>query len=786
MADRLPSRLPLLIVAVALIVVFYRLFLGEVLFWGLPALQFYPWREYAFETLRSGQLPLWNPYNGAGAPLIANYQSSLFYPLNWFGLVFPLGFAMSVTAVFHLFIAAWGMFAFTGRLGLPNLGRGVSALAFGMGSFMVARLGTYPMIGAMAWIPWVLWAALGVLTKFRPRDVAFLALLTALQLLAGHAQMTWYSMLLVGLFTLFWIAYVRPADWWQRLALVMGGLALGAGIAAVQLLPTAELLRSSQRSGGVDFDFAMNFSYSPVRTLNLLSPDVFGSPGDGSFVTEGAHFEDAVYIGLLPLFAAIAAVIAWIARLFRREAQPQRDESHIFDPETPEISSFVRVESPADSLSFFATVPFWLAIVVITYIFGLGQTTSIYPFFFNNVPTFDLFQAPVRWHIWMVFGLSLLAGIGTQTWGRGYWLFFSTRLAIAGGIGAAILAIFVAPQFLDVETNAGVQVLIAAVVLTGILGAVAGVLTLLQPERTSNRYAWWAFAVLIFVAVDLIWAARGLNPTVPAAFYDRLPVADDTSVRGYWPAKVEEYVDFEKYLQFKDYRVATDNWQDFRASEAPNLNLLDRQYLLNNFDPLQVGHFAAYIDLIEANPQSRDTLLQAAGVDSIYNQDESRETLGHEAARVWFVESICWHPDEASLVDGLLNTSWKPLRQAHLIGTAGCPELPPEVQPSGEILAFEDNDNSVVIDVSTETGGLLVLADTDYPGWTAEIDGNLTRILRVNGAFRAVEVPAGANHVEFVYRPAWLLPGILVSVIALLVMLMLFRLQSSNQSRGIE
>jgi Bacterial membrane protein YfhO len=777
MADRLPSRLPLLIVAVTIIIVFYRLFLGEVLFWGLPALQFYPWSEYAFAMLRSGQLPLWNPYNGAGAPLIANYQSSLFYPLNWLGLILSLGFAMSITAVLHLFIAAWGMFAFTGRLGVPNLGRGVSALAFGMGSFLVAHLGTYPMIGAIAWISWVMWAAHGVLTRFRTRDVAYLAFFAALQLLAGHAQMTWYSMLMVGLFTLFWPLHAHPTGWWRRLMLVIIGLALGAGIAAVQLVPTSELLRLSQRSGGVDFEFAMNFSYSPVRTLNLLSPNVFGNPGDGSFVTEGAHFEDAVYIGLLPLIAAIAAVIAWIARLFRREA---RTQSHVYDPETSEISTFVRVESPAVSLNIFATVPFWLVIVTISYIFALGQNTSIYPFLFNNVPTFDLFQAPVRWHIWIVFGLSMLAGVGTQAWGRGYWLFFGTRLAIAGGIGAAILAIFVAPQFLDVESNPGLQVLISAVALTGILGAVAGALTLLQPERASRHYAWWAFAVLLFVAVDLIWAARGLNPTVPAAFYDRLSAAGDPASRAYWPAKVEEYVDFEKYLQFKDYRVATDNWQAFRASGVPNFNLLDRQYLLNNFDPLRVGHFAAYIDLLEANPQSRDALLQAAGVDSIYNQDEIREGLGYETARAWFVESICWHPNESALVNGLLSSDWQPLRQAHLIGTAGCPELPPEARPPGEVLMFQDDGNSVVMDVHTETGGLLILADTDYPGWTALIDGNPTRILRVNGAFRAVEVPAGSNRVEFAYRPGWLLPGILMSVVSLLLTLMLFRTRNPN------
>jgi hypothetical protein len=81
---------PLLILAGALIVTFQRLLSGEVFFWGLPSLQFYPWREYGFDLIRHGQLPLWNPYNGAGAPLLANYQSALLYPPNWFGLFLPL------------------------------------------------------------------------------------------------------------------------------------------------------------------------------------------------------------------------------------------------------------------------------------------------------------------------------------------------------------------------------------------------------------------------------------------------------------------------------------------------------------------------------------------------------------------------------------------------------------------------------------------------------------------------------------------------------------------------
>src|SRR5262245_59342627 len=203
MSDR-SSRIPLLVLALTLPVVSYRLLLREVFFWGLPSLQFVSWREYAFSLIGQGQLPLWNPYNGAGAPLFANYQSALLYPLNWPGYVLPLAWSMSLTAALHLFIGGWGMWKFTGRLGVSALGRGISALAFGLTSYLVARLGTFPMVCAAAWLPWLMWAALGVLSTGKRRDMAWLALFAGLQLLAGHAQTAWYSLLLVGVFSLWW------------------------------------------------------------------------------------------------------------------------------------------------------------------------------------------------------------------------------------------------------------------------------------------------------------------------------------------------------------------------------------------------------------------------------------------------------------------------------------------------------------------------------------------------------------------------------------------------------
>ncbi len=763
MLNRILTRWPLIIVGGALIIAFYRLFLGEVFFWGLPSLQFYPWREFALDTLRGGQLPLWNPFNGAGAPLLANYQSQLVYPFSWLGLLLPLGFVMSITAVLHLFMAAAGMWAFSGRIGLPTLGRGVSALAFGMTSYLVGRLGTYPVIMAAAWLPWILWATLGVLESRRPRDIGWLGLFTALQLLAGHAQTAWYSMLLVGLFTLYWIIRERPADWWKRLGLVVAGLILGAGIAAIQLLPTAELLRTSQRSGGVDFDFAMNFSYGPVRALNFLSPNVFGTPGDGSYITEGAFFEDAVYIGLLPLIAALSAMIGWIVRRFRK------------DLDTP---------------NYYQHVPFWTAIVLLGLVFALGKNTGIYPFLFENVPTFSLFQAPVRWHLWTVFALSLLAGIGVSAaWGRGYWLFFGTRLAIAGCIGAVILALLVMPRIIPVATleNEGVQVLIGAVVLTGILGAIAGALTLLQPDRESARYSAWSIAVLCFVALDLVWAAQGLNPTVPSEFYNPLATSESGDSRNYWPEgvdaegenKAEASVKFDTYLLFKDYRVATNQWQAYRQTNLPNMNLLDRRTLFNNFEPLRVGAFDAYIDLIQADGTEQANLLQAAAVSGVYDLDGELKPLDREAARAWFVDAACWHSDENDLVATMQDVDWQPLQQVHLSGAGQC-ETPTDENSPGTVTGIDDRINSLTVNVETESGGWLVLADTDYPGWVATIDGQSAEIQRANLMFRAVEIPAGVSEVRFDYRPGWLLPGLAISLISLLILVLLLRLQNPN------
>ena len=740
-------RLSLAVLAATLAIVFHRLLLGDVFFWGLPLLQFYPWRDYAFELVRGGILPLWNAYNGAGAPLLANYQSALLYPFNWAGLILPLEWSTSVIAVLHLFLAGWGMWRLTGRLGASPAGCGVSALAFGITHYLVARLFTFPVITAAAWLPWIVWATLGVVSTGRRRDGAWLALFTALCLLAGHAQTAWYSLTLTGLFALWWTLAQRPILW-KRLGGVIAVMAIGAGAAALQLLPTAELLGQSQRSSGVDFATAMNFSYAPARTLNFLSPVFFGTPADGSSLTAGAYFEDAVYIGLIPLISAFAAAIGWL-----------------------------RSRRSADASPVYRTAPFWIGIVAIAYVFALGSHTPIFPFLYEHVPTFDLFQAPVRWHLWTVFGLSVLAGIGVSAWGRGVRTRRWSRRALVAAIGAVVLLVF-GSGFLG-ET-AGVSILMRALLGIGVFAALAALLSLTQPDMTSTRYRRWALALMVVIAADLGLASWGVNPTMPGASLAALTAdqaGDADQTREYWNQSAEDTLKFEQAFRFDDYRAAADQVTTVIESRLPNANLYARAPLFNNFDPLLVGHFARYRDLLEAHGDDAPALLQAAGIGAVYTADGTLIPLENGASRAWLVESVCWHETPESLEAALLDPAWQPLAQVHMLGDAGCPQVSGSAE-NGTVFV-QDGANEVTISVNAARDSWLILADTDYPGWTASIDDRPAPIYRANGMFRAVQVSPGLHQVVFTYQPEWIAPGLLLTAVALLALLFLFRLSET-------
>jgi hypothetical protein len=74
--------------------------------------------------------------------------------------------------------------------------------------------------------------------------------------------------------------------------------------------------------------------------------------------------------------------------------------------------------------------------------------------------------------------------------------------------------------------------------------------------------------------------------------------------------------------------------------------------------------------------------------------------------------------------------------------------------------------NAVEINAEAETPALVVVAQTYYHNWTAEIDGQPTRLLRANLAFQAVQMPAGKHFIHLAYHDRLFETGAAVSICA--------------------
>jgi hypothetical protein len=793
---------------------------GKAMFWGTPSLQFVPWWYWAWETLRSGHLPLWNPQVGMGAPLLANYQVGLFYPLNWFyfflaalGGLPAIAWGQALMVALHLAWAGIGMAQLARRLGLDRNAQTVSGLAFGLSTYLVARAAFLSVMSAVAWLPWILLFSREIARPGLDRRAGLaLVACAALQLLAGHAQTTWYTLLLAGMWTALWGWLFAGEDLggnqpvWrmkQAIASLLGLLKLGAlifwaaGIAAVQLLPTAEYLLQSPRAAAVSFQTAMTYSTWPWRILGLIAPGLFGSPAQGDFWGYASYWEDAIYVGLLPVLLAFGAILGGI---FRSKKSRLRD-------------------------------PFWqrpvvisMALVILASILlALGQNTPLFPWLYDNVPTFSMFQAPARFLIWSVFALALLAGLGAQRWcrpsGRGlYW----TRLATAGAVAVTAGSALAWLLLQSVKLT-----FLRATALAGFWGIAAGALSLTAPlEDSANEGRGalaWSWAVSLAICADLIVAGWGLNPGVSLDFYTQ-PASTAGMVRQmagggrlYLPDGDEYVLKFNRFFDLSTYDAVQD-WSELRAALLPDIFLLDGLDSANNFDPLVPARYANWMRVLSNLPPVNrleqasqeglpgesslvDTppgissavfarMLNLMGVRVVERVDhrspdnvQFKPAPSASEAQVQYIQgvplqwAVCVLPAaNAAQALSLVKAENTDLKGKVILEGAASPlDSGCQTQPPASFDVVDASPNRLDIAVRASGDGWLVLAEVWYPGWRASMDGIAVPVEKADYLFRAVAVPAGEHLIKFSYQPLSFYLGALLSLIAGLGWLWTFR-----------
>lgn len=115
----------------------------------------------------------------------------------------------------------------------------------------------------------------------------------------------------------------------------------------------------------------------------------------------------------------------------------------------------------------------------------------------------------------------------------------------------------------------------------------------------------------------------------------------------------------------------------------------------------------------------------------------------------------------------ITDPGFDPRRQVVLETTATVAQPP---SPSSARIE-RDEPERVTVRTHADTAGVLVLADTHYPGWRATLNGVDVPVLRANGLFRGIVVPAGDHVVEFTFEPASVRYGALLSIITLVAYL---------------
>ncbi len=816
----LKSRLSpyLLIIIILPFILFWRWVLqGKVLYWGTLLFQFWPWHQLVKTSLLAGEWPLWNPQLGNGTPLLANLQSAVFYPPNLLYLLIPVEHGLTLSIVLHLIMAGLFMLIYSRQLGLNPFAATVSALTYMLSGYLIGRTQFVTMVNAVVWLPIILYLCEIIiqgqpLTRSGGLAVIGLGVALAMPFAAGHAQLWFYSLLLIGPYILIrgWqMAKIRDRSTPWRGSLHAAGrlalaLVLALGLAAVQLLPTIELVLASDRSSGAERTFALTYSFWPWRLITLLSPNFFGHPATGNYWGYANFWEDHAYLGILPLLLAAVAVWRYLRGLIEPAKAPTTEEGNRGQPATDGD----QVDTPA----YYQVIPFFAALIPISLILAMGWNTPVYLWVFDHIPGFGYFQAPARLLIWYTVAVAVLAGVGAHLLperapDRRLW----RRLRVAS-LGITVAALIGAL----VVTGRSRTFLEAAFTL-GLWLALSITWLLQQPEpggppRQRTRWQWTGLAL---IAADLLLAAYPLLPQLPATIFSQ-PIASAEFLQQqpgnyrFFVTETSDYqIKFNQYFRFDTFGPSdVDHWQEFRESLVPNLGVYAGLPSLNNDDPLAIGRWQRFMALVnQADPSEQSRLLSLANGGYVINQTgigvgpiiyTTGTTVIRQLAaplpRAYLAEQITLVKNENETITRMTAPDFDSSHEVVIMADVaknglnggGAAIFPDPTQPAFSttrikpVTVSNSTPGQVSLTVESARPGFVVLTDTFYPGWEATIDGQPAPIWPANLAFRAVAIPAGEHTVDFYYRPVSFRLGLGVSLASLLVVVGLGSLTLRN------
>lgn len=748
-----PDVLALLAWTVAVIVVFgdAALLRGALFYFDITEINF-PYRQFLAEEYRAGRFTRWMPGLYCGLPLFSESQAGYLHPFKLLYLILPTWRAFNLDTVLSVWLSGAGTFGWL-RRHVGTTGALVGASVFGLNGFVWSHVIHTSMINALASVPLAFWALEHCWRSGRPRGLGWGAVAIACQVFAGHLQDTILTGLALGLYGA-WRASQERGRSRRGFALgaAIGLVVLGGALAAVQIIPSKELIDRSPRANGLSWDDLTYGSWSPELLPTLLVREAYGTRARDTDWMDGfyPYQEMNIYMGLFALGLAVLGTASY------REKW----------------------------------VGFWVLLAGLGGLLMLGRFTVLFDLM-PYVPIIGSGRIPVRYHLWVALAVSALAAVGTDRIVRlgqperlrgmvAFWVVMAV-------LCAPILAWVYAPVWTDAARWAtathqarynwlGRELALAGARTIGLALLGTWVASAALRSGSVARRSRLAGLVPLVVMADLIGAHWVEVPTVPPRYWTEPPATarallnDPTTIRIFGlgrysagePGYASKPVDFFSARDTLAWSLAP-VWglrSSGRITPIVPTRMVRYDEAANaagvRFDVESVSHVLSGepIKGMRLAPPHKIGAAQVARNPSVL-------------PRARFLGQPHYVLDERAAERALVRLGAS-ARERIIVEDESAPMSALD-EAIGSARIDHDEAERVEVAVSAETPGYLFLADSFDPGWSATLDGEPVPIRPANIAFRAVFVPSGAHRVVFRYEPAGFRAGLAVSALALVV-----------------
>ncbi len=734
----------------------------------------YAFRAWGAEHWRAtGHVPLWNPEIFGGLPFVAAQHGDIFYPTAFLRLVLPTVTAMNLGFAVHYVIAGLAVYFLLRLLGSSWSAAVVGGLAYQL-SGVVASLvqpGHDGKLFVSALLPLGLIGLVLALRRGRWEGFALLALSVGLGLFA-HYQMVYYSLIVWGLFALY-LVYGEPQgtgpvrNRHAGLALALGAVIVGFGIAMIQVLPFYHYIPFSPRAEGYyGWEGSTSFAIPWIHVPEFFVAGFVGSRE--TYWGSNALKLHSEYLGLPVVALAVLGA-----------ASPQRRRA-----------------------------AWWLGGIGLLFLLvSLGAATPFYRLWWSVMPFVKQTRAPGMAFFVVALAVSLFAGFGVERLEQGQGRTHVLAWLVVGGLvtllGAAGLFGGIAEAFARSHQQEMAQV------GRDMMGAVEANIPAQRVAAVLSGLA------LVLAAACALGFRTGKIPAAALGLGLAAVVGMDLwrNAVGFWT-----YTDENRRLYgsdaILDYIKGTGD-DSSRVVSIPkdpsrvlNLNVYPGSSLMAHDVPELLGHHGnelRYFDDLLGGKNIWRNLGRAAvwdlfAVRFVVLPDHAgvadslpgfRKVLsgvpsaGGEAAKLFeritappyarVVSAAVKAPDDQAIAT-VLDPRFAIDRAVVLAPDAPFDpkpfsQLPPPLATEARVSPWAPGRMTITLSPAPAAESYLLVSENYYPGWTATADGTPAPVGRGDASLITVALPAGARTVQLEFTSPDYRRGRLITWLALAVVL---------------